>query len=147
MKLLEEAGIYVFTGVATRFTAINRLDPYNSYHRPAMVEYFQTVNVMAKYPNTLGLLVASKLVNDQGTERAAPVAKAVVRDLKRYMRLQNEVSGQRILPIGYDAATVERGDMTILNYMSLSDPASAIDFWTVSPPAASSMCSDADVPE
>jgi hypothetical protein len=147
MKLLEEAGIYVFTGVATRFNAINRLDPYNSYCRPAMGEYFQTVNVMAKYPNTLGLLVASKLVNNQGTEKAAPVAKAVVRDLKRYMGLQNEAFGQRILPIGYDAATVEPRDMTILNYMSLGDSASAIDFWTVSPPTAFSMSSDADVPE
>ena len=132
MELLEEAGIYVFTTISTRFNAINRLDPYNSYHQPAMNEFFQTVNMTAKYPNTLGLLVASNLVNDKGTEKAAPVAKAVVRDLKRYMRLHNDASGQRILPIGYDAATVDPRDMTILDYLSLGDPASAIDFWTVS---------------
>jgi len=55
MKLLEEAGIYVFTGISTRFNSINRLDPYASYHSTAMTEFFQTVNLMAQYPNTLGL--------------------------------------------------------------------------------------------
>lgn len=132
MRLLEEAGIYVFTGIASRFHVIKRLDPYTSYHRPAMDDFFQTVRMMSSYPNTLGLLVASKLVNDRDTEKAAPVAKAVVRDLKRYMKRQYEAHHQRILPIGYDAATTDNRDMTVLNYLSLGDRASSIDFWTVS---------------
>ncbi|XPS73877.1 hypothetical protein M3J09_006010 [Ascochyta lentis] len=130
MKLLEEAGIYVFTCISTRFNAINRLDPYKSYHRTAIEEFCQTVNVMAQYPNTLGLLVASNLVNGRSSEKATPVVKAVVRDLKRYMKLAKESSGQRILPIGYDAATTDDRDKTILDYLSLGDPASSIDFWT-----------------
>lgn len=132
MKLLEEAGIYVFTGVSSRFNTINRFDPYKSYQQTLLTEFFQTVNVMAQYPNTLGLLVASNLVNDKNSEKATPVVKAVVRDLKRYMKLQNETCGQRTVPIGYDAATTDGRDMTILDYLSLGDPASSIDFWTVS---------------
>lgn len=132
MKLLEEAGIYVVTGISTRFNTINRLDPYKSYHFNAMNEFFRTVDVMAAYPNTLGLFVASNLVNDKDSEKAVPVIKAVVRDVKKYMKLRNETSNQRILPLSYDAATVDDRDTTILSYLSLGDPASAIDFWTVS---------------
>jgi 1,3-beta-glucanosyltransferase GAS5 len=131
MKLLEEAGIYVFTAVATRFSSINRIEPYKSYHQPAMTEYFQTVNVMAQYPNTLGLLAGNGVVNSPSTQRAAPVIKAVVRDLKRYMKIHNEANGQRILPIGYTAATVDQLDTTVLDFLSLGDSASSIDFWTV----------------
>ncbi|KAF2632425.1 glycoside hydrolase family 72 protein [Macroventuria anomochaeta] len=120
MKMLEEAGIYVLTTITTRFNAINRLDPYKSYHRPAMNEFFQTGNFMAQYPNTLGLLVGLSLVNSKDTEKAAP----------RYMKLQNEACGQRILPIGYNATTVNQRDMMILDYLSLGDAGSSIDFWT-----------------
>lgn len=132
MKLLEEAGIYVFTDVSTRFSVISRLDPYKSYHRPGMTEFFQTVNVMAQYPNTLGLLAGNSVINSPSTQGAAPVIKAVVRDLKRYMKMQNEANGQRIIPVGYTAATVDQLDTTVLNFLSLGDPASSIDFWTVS---------------
>ena len=132
MKLLEEAGIYVFTGASTRFNTINRLDPYASYHSTAMTEFFQTVNLMAQYPNTLGLHAGNGITNSPSVQRAAPVIKAVVRDLKEYMKLQNAASGQRILPIGYTAATFDLLDTTLLKYLSVGDPASAIDFWTVS---------------
>lgn len=132
MKLLEEAGIYVFTGISTRFNSINRLDPYASYHSTAMTEFFQTVNIMAQYPNTLGLHAGNSIANNASSQRAAPVIKAVVRDLKEYMKLQNAASGQRILPIGYTAATVDLLDTTLLKYLSMGDPATSIDFWTVS---------------
>ncbi|KAF3051033.1 hypothetical protein E8E11_008109 [Didymella keratinophila] len=131
MKLLEEAGIYVFTSVYTIFSSINRAEPYKSYHRPALDEYFHTVNVMAQYPNTLGLLAGNSVTNGPRNQRCVPVIKAVVRDLKRYMKLHHEATGQRILPIGYTAATVDLLDMTALDFLSQGDPASSIDFWTV----------------
>ncbi|KAF3036191.1 hypothetical protein E8E12_006214 [Didymella heteroderae] len=130
MKLLEEAGMYVFTSVATVFNSINRAEPYKSYRRSAIKEYFQTMNVMAQYPNTLGLLAGNSVINGPGNQRAAPVIRAVVRDLKRYMKLHNEANGQRILPIGYTSATIEHLDTTVLDFLSQGDPASSIDFWT-----------------
>lgn len=132
MKLLEEAGIYVFTAVPTRFNAINRADPYGSYHSTAMTEYFQTVKAMAEYPNTLGLLAGNGIINSPSNQNAAPIIKAVVRDLKRYMKLQNTATGQRILPIGYTAAGIDLLDTTVLKYLSLGNLANSIDFWTVS---------------
>lgn len=132
MKLLEEAGIYVFASVETRFSSINRAEPLKSYHEPSMKEYFQTVDMMAQYPNTLGMLAGNEVINGQSSLKCAPVIRAVIRDLKRYMKLRNEANGQRILPIGYTHADVGLMDTTVLDFLSQGDPASSIDFWTVS---------------
>ena len=132
MKLLEEAGIYVFTSVSTIFSSINRAEPYKSYNEPFIQECFQTVDIMAQYPNTLGLLAGNSVINGPRNQRCAPVIKAVVRDLKGYMKIHHEASGQRTLPIGYTAATIDLLDTTALDFLSQGDPASSIDFWTVS---------------
>lgn len=87
---------------------------------------------MAKYPNTLGLLVASELINDETTLSATPVIKATVHALKKYMKLRNDATGQRVLPIGYNAATSSARDRTVLDYLSSGGGESSIDFWTVS---------------
>ena len=86
---------------------------------------------MANYPNTLGLLVASELVNNDATLSAVPVIKSAVRDLKRYMKLKSEAIQQRVLPIGYDAAMNGARDMTILRYLVGGGIENSIDFWTV----------------
>lgn len=132
MKLLQDAGIYVFTAVSTQINVINRSDPYGSYNRTAVIEFFQTVDTMAQYPNTLGLLAGVAVMNSPISEHASPIIKAVVRDLKKYMELQNVARGQRILPIGYAAGSPEQLRTTNLDFLSLGDPASTIDFWTVS---------------
>lgn len=51
------------------------------------------------------------------------------------MRLKNEVTEQRILPIGYNAATTSARDKTILGYLSFGDESSSIDFWAASGPS------------
>lgn len=97
-----------------------------------MDTFFRTVDVMASCPNTLGILVADMLINNDASVACIPVIAAVVRDLKKYMALKNEETGQRILPIGYSAATIEARDMAILDYLSSGDKGDSIDFWTVS---------------
>ena len=42
---------------------------------------------MARFPNTLSLLAANQLINSDATLPGAPVLKAVVRDLKKYVKL------------------------------------------------------------
>lgn len=97
-----------------------------------MDEFFRAVSTMAHYPNTLGLLVASNQVVNKDTGKAIPTVKAVVRDLKRYMKLQNKARGSRLLPLGYDdVITQGGGENTILDGLSRGESASAIDFWTV----------------
>lgn len=87
---------------------------------------------MAVYPNILGIAAASQVINDDASMSAAPVIKAVVRDLKRYIKLKSEICQQRVLPICYDADSTDARDKTILDYLSSGDVSGSIDFWTVS---------------
>ena len=118
--------------VATPHCSINRTAPYESYNANAMDYFFRTLDVMAEFPNTLGALAAYKAVIGGITEACTPVIAAVVRDLKKYMKLKYEATGQRILPIGYCAATTHPRDKMILDYLSSQTEAERIDFWTVS---------------
>ncbi|KAF4547506.1 1,3-beta-glucanosyltransferase PGA4-like protein [Elsinoe fawcettii] len=130
MGLLAEAGIQVFATVTLPKCAISRHDPYGSYKSEVIRSYFGIVDTMAKYPNVLGLFAAVELINNNATLRCAPVLRAVVRDLKRYMALKHKFQGQRVLPIGYDAALTAEWDMIVLDFLSSGDEASRIDFWS-----------------
>ncbi|KAA8618517.1 1 3-beta-glucanosyltransferase [Pyrenophora tritici-repentis] len=132
MKLLEEAGIYVFTAVSTPWNAISRLAPTESYNPDTMASFFKTVDIMAGFPNTLGLLAGNTVINNDSTMPAAGVLKTAVRDLKKYMKLRNEANGQRVIPIGYSAATSSARDQEILEYLTAGDNDMSIDFWTCS---------------
>jgi hypothetical protein len=111
---------------------ITRNTPYESYNAETMNSFFQTVDNITRYPNALGILAAHLLINNDASKYCAPVISAAVRDLKRYMRLRNEYAGQRILPVGYGAATTNERDRAVLNYLSSGDGQHRIDFWTVS---------------
>ena len=151
MKMLEEAGIYVlavsFTAsldpyslltysttqkISTPRMCIIRNTPYESYKAETMNSFFQTVDIMTQYPNVLGILAAHLLINNDASKYCAPVISAVVRDLKRYMKLRNDIFGQRILPVGYGGATTNDRDRAVVNYLSSGDDQHRIDFWTVS---------------
>ena len=158
MKLLENAGIYVVAVSAIILSVlyaqtiecllllicvinqhlfslrhyINRLAPRKSYNAETMQSFFKTVDMLAQYPNILGILPVSRSVNGRGTVGCAPIAAAVIRDLKRYMRLKNDDTGQRILPIGYGGNSWDELDKQVLCYLIAADEKDRIDFWTVS---------------
>lgn len=106
------------------------MDPYASYNFDTITAYLKRIDVMASFPNTLGVLVADNLINNTKSESCTPVIRAVVRDLKKYMRLGHGAGGQRILPIGFGGGQYE-GDRKILNYLTAGDEDSCVDFWTV----------------
>jgi hypothetical protein len=97
-----------------------------------MASFFKTVDTMASFSNTLGLFAGNGLINNDATMRVAPVLKAVVRDLKKYMKLRNEADGQRELPIGCSAASSGARDKEVLDYLTAGNDGSSIDFWAVS---------------
>lgn len=111
---------------------ISRLRPYECYKSTLLTSFFKTIDLLAEYPNTLGIIAADQVVNDDKSLNAAPVIKAVVADLKRYMKLQNEINQQRILPAAYDAMSYSSRDMILLDYLTTGDLSSCIDFWSVS---------------
>lgn len=85
---------------------------------------------MARFPNSLGFLITSGLINNTRSEICAPVITAVVRDLKKYMKLKQQATGQRILPVGFGGGQYD-GDVKVLNYLTAGDESSRIDLWTV----------------
>jgi hypothetical protein len=149
MKILEDAGIYVlFVSPPTSYLAktttrltifqtlssihhcINRTNPLASYTPETVDHFFQKIDAMASFPNTLGCLIADHLINNTTSELCAPIITAVVRDLKKYMTLKHRASGQRILPVGLGGAEY-RDNLKVVNYLTAGDESSRIDFWTV----------------
>ncbi|RYP18046.1 hypothetical protein DL765_004162 [Monosporascus sp. GIB2] len=106
MNMLAEAGIYVLTCLSTPHRTIRRNAPFESYTADLLQAYFQAIDCMAAYRNTLGVIVADKVINWIPATVAAPVIRAVTRDVKRYMALAAEVAGQRVLPVGISCADV-----------------------------------------
>ncbi|RMY71017.1 hypothetical protein D0864_10748 [Hortaea werneckii] len=130
MKLLEDAGIYVLASLTTPQCGINRNAPLESYQPAILLEMFKTIDLMAQYPNTLGVLVSNHLINDARSESlCAPVLAAAVRDMKKYMRLKRNLTGQRILPLGYGAAAAGERDRRVLEYLSSREDDFRVDFW------------------
>lgn len=111
---------------------ISRNAQLESYQPTILLEMFKTIELMAQYPNTLGVLVSNHLINDARSESlCAPVLAAVVRDLKKYMRLKRDLTGQRILPLGYGAAAAGERDRRVLEYLSSREDDVRVDFWAV----------------
>jgi hypothetical protein len=109
---------------------IRRTDPLASYTPETVDHFFRNIDAMARFPNTLGCMIADHLINDTHTEITAPVITAVVRDLKRYMDLRNRAAGQRILPVGLGGGEYE-DNLKVVKYLTAGDEGGRIDFWTV----------------
>jgi hypothetical protein len=116
------------------YHSISRADPQASYKPDTLGVFFRKIDEMARFPNSLGFLIASGLINDTRSEICAPVIRAVVRDLKKYIKLKHQAPGQRILPVGFGGSQYD-GDVKVLNYLTAGDESSSIDFWTVGFPS------------
>lgn len=106
--------------------------PLESYNQELLEHYFSTVDCMAAYPNTLGVLVANEVINTHDSTAAASVIRAVTRDIKRYMALAREISEQRVLPVGYSAADVAMFRRSTFDYLTAGSRDESIDFYCVS---------------
>ncbi|CAI5759689.1 unnamed protein product [Candida verbasci] len=102
MDLLADAGIYVILDVNTPHSSITRSNADCSYNSDYLQEIFATVQAFAKYNNTLGFFAGNEVINDGPSLEAAPYVKAVVRDLKTFIKNRNF----RSIPVGYSAASV-----------------------------------------
>ncbi|KAI5206393.1 hypothetical protein E4T39_02407 [Aureobasidium subglaciale] len=130
MTLLEKAGIYVVATVATPFCSINRSMPYESYNIANVTSFIKTASIMAGYPNTLGIVAGDSVINSHPSLQAAPVLKAVIQDIKRYLAWSNKINGTRLLPVGYSTPDIQSITHApgLLEYLCLGDVKSTIDF-------------------
>lgn len=118
MQALDDAGIYLILDVNTPEASISRYDPSCSYNAQYLQAIFSTVDVFAKYDNVLGFFAGNEVINDiENTTAAAPYVKAVVRDLKQYMKSQD----YRAIPVGYSAADVSSNVFQTAEYFNCGD--------------------------
>lgn len=101
MTALADAGIYLVLDVNTPKYSINRADPQSSYNDVYLQSVFATVEIFAKYPNTLAFFSGNEVVNDGPSSSAAPYVKAVTRDIRGYLKARN----LRQVPVGYSAVS------------------------------------------
>lgn len=99
MKLLADAGMYLVLDVNTPKYAINRASPHKSYNDVYLQYIFATVEMFAKYDNTLAFFSGNEVVNDGPSSSAAPYVKAVTRDIRSFLRARK----LRHVPVGYSA--------------------------------------------
>lgn len=102
--------------------------PYNSQ---LLEDCFATIDSMAQYPNTLGIIVANGAMSTIYSTSLAPMIKTVIRDVKKYMATATEITGQRQLPIGYSASTGRLILRTTFDYFTAGKEDETVDFFCV----------------
>lgn len=117
MSQLADAGIYVLLDVNIPEASISRSDASCSYNTMYLEEVFASVNAMAKYDNTLGFFAGNEVINDKPSSSAAPYVKAVVRDMKNFIKN----TGLRAIPVGYSAADVDELRLQTAEYFNCGD--------------------------
>ncbi|KAG5417866.1 gel1 [Candida metapsilosis] len=117
MNKLAEAGIYVVLDVNTPHSSITRVDPKCSYNSDYLQEVFASAQAFAQYNNTLGFFAGNEVINDGPSLQAAPYVKAVVRDLKTFLKNRS----YRAIPVGYSAASVAEYRLSSGLYFNCGD--------------------------
>jgi hypothetical protein len=126
MKQLADAGIYLVLDVNNSKYSINRKDPHPSYNAAYLQSVFATVEMFAKYDNTLAFFSGNEVINDEpDTDGAAPYVKAVTRDIRNYLNAR----GLRKIPVGYSAADVESNRMQTADYFNCGSDDMRSDFF------------------
>ncbi|SMN21464.1 similar to Saccharomyces cerevisiae YOL030W GAS5 1,3-beta-glucanosyltransferase, has similarity to Gas1p [Maudiozyma saulgeensis] len=128
MKLLSDAGIYLILDVNTPKSAISRLNPSCSYNADYLQNVFATIDAFAEYDNVLGFFAGNEVINSDNTTSTATYVKAVVRDMKKYIKARN----YRTIPVGYSAADIVANRQLSAEYFNCGDDADArIDMFGV----------------
>lgn len=125
MKQLSAAGIYLLLDVNTPKNSINRANPANSYNTAYLQHIFATIDAFKGYDNLLGLFAANEVINNENTTSSAPYVKAVIRDMKAYIKAQ----ATRQIPVGYSAADISLNRLHQAKYFNCGSPDERLDMF------------------
>lgn len=128
MQALADAGIYVALDVNSRYYSLNRKDQkaiQKSYNKVYLQSVFATIDIFAKYDNTLLFFSANEVLDAPDTSACAPYVKAVNRDMKSYINARK----YRNIPVGYSAADVTANRLEMAQYMNCGPDAARADFY------------------
>lgn len=128
MQMLSDAGIYLILDINTPGASISRYDPACSYNADYLQSVFATIDAFAGYDNILGFFAGNEVINSENTTNTATYVKAVVRDMKKYLKAR----GYRQIPVGYSAADIVSNRLLVAEYLNCGDDADArIDMFGV----------------
>eukprot|EP01117_Protostelium_nocturnum_P004438 TRINITY_DN159_c0_g1_i1.p1 TRINITY_DN159_c0_g1~~TRINITY_DN159_c0_g1_i1.p1 ORF type:complete len:573 (-),score=177.78 TRINITY_DN159_c0_g1_i1:168-1886(-) len=125
MNLLNDAGIYVILDLYDPNDNINRDQPEWSTY---LFQIFQAkIDLVAPYPNLLGILAGNEVTNTIATTPAAAYVKAAIRDIKAYIKKKYTYK----IPIGF--STADAGDLrdNLQNYNACGGDDVSVDFYGV----------------
>jgi hypothetical protein len=128
MQALADAGIYLALDVNSRYYSLNRKDAKSiqkSYNKVYLQSVFATIDIFAKYDNTLLFFSANEVLDAPDTSSCAPYVKAVNRDMKSYINARK----YRSIPVGYSAADVTANRLEMAQYMNCGPDAARADFY------------------
>ncbi|KAH6603205.1 glycoside hydrolase family 72 protein [Trichoderma cornu-damae] len=123
MKLLNDAGIYVFSDLGEPSLSINRDNP--SWNVELFTRYKAVVDELQKYPNVIGYFAGNEVSNAKNNTAASAYVKAAVRDTKAYISSKK----YRWMGVGYAANDDVDIRAEIADYFNCGDQTDAIDFW------------------
>ncbi|KAL6944765.1 hypothetical protein ACO0RG_001515 [Hanseniaspora osmophila] len=116
MQMLKEAGIYLILDINTPGASINRPDAFCSYNSAYLQNVFAILDEFTHYDNVLGFFAGNEVIDATSNTDLAYYIKAVVRDIKNYMKARN----LRKVPIGYSAVDISN-QIDTLDYLTCSD--------------------------
>lgn len=98
-----------------------------SYNYVLAQHNFATIDVFQNYTNLLAFVAANEVVNDVNSTNTATVLKAVIRDMRAYIKAMD----YRSIPVGYAAADVEENRYQLAHYLNCGDEDTRAEFFAI----------------
>ncbi|KAM4061191.1 glucanosyltransferase domain-containing protein [Hirsutella rhossiliensis] len=125
MKLLEDAGIYVVADLSEPRLSINRDNP--EWNAKLFTRYQKVVDELAQYPNVIGFFAGNEVSNNKSNTGASAYVKAAVRDTKKYIKDNKNIS--RWLGVGYAANDDDEIRDQMADYFNCGATEESIDYF------------------
>jgi len=126
MKMLADAGIYVAISASSNKFSLNReyaAAVHHSYNEVFLQSVFATVDAFAKYENTLLFFSSNEVISGNETY-TSPYIKAVIRDMKQYIKARS----YRSVPVGYSATDLTDTRYQLAAYLNCGSDDVRSDF-------------------